>query len=56
MEGKNMLEVVKSIKDKKTQKEKALVEKENQKLKERESFYRCKENVYAKNRNVRLLV
>ena len=38
-----MLQVVKSIKDKKAQKAKAQVEKENQKLKERESFYRCKE-------------
>ena len=43
MEGKNILQVVKSIKDKKAQKAKAQVEKENQKLKERESFYRCKE-------------
>jgi len=43
MEGKDMLKVVKSIKDQKKKKIQAQKEKEDQKLSEKETFYKCKD-------------
>jgi len=43
IEGKDMLKVVKSIKDQKKKKIQAQKEKEDQKLSEKETFYKCKD-------------
>lgn len=43
MEGKDMLQVVKSIKQEKARKVEAQKAKENQKVNDREAFYKCKE-------------